>query len=623
MSWKERLVELPDLWDMANWPAIPLDSLSPKRRKIFLRNQRAVAQVLAGSSVAQTAVKHQLSPGRLSQVLARCLGGNAAAAPALTKGLIPYCVTTHRHRVSPLPLLQSPGGSATAFQHLLETVPGLREGLDAMIEAKLKDKAYAQRPTPQAMHQEFKRLLAEQHWPQDRYPYTTVSIAYESVRRYLNTRTAELMAERQQRRLKPSRNLGLQIPGFRAQRATQIDEHTLDLQDRIHLQLDNQLIPLRLGRASVLVAVDVDTMCRLGYYLVPTRHPNQQDMLALIERCLLPWQPLPLATPGITYTQGACFPSGGSGAFPISFGTVQFDNALMHHALSVGDLLAQQMGSTLSFGLPAMPEVRHRVESVFDYISKHFTHRVASTSGSHPTDPIRESRKNRKKPPLITIQTLDEALSVLLTEDNVTPRAALGGATPLALYQEQCASHFVRYAPPWLTQQWQPFISSKEVSLHWYHKESRFPHVYFAYERYQGASLMGVADTIKHIRVVFDRRDIRTLQAYTLEGEALGELLAPRSWQRFPHSLATRNHIHRHTKSLRIGMRDPLGNYFRHLLDHRGKPEVALSLLRVYTEFTAGQTGGLHLEMEPVPVVDASRARGVYSWHSGLANHRD
>jgi hypothetical protein len=576
-------------------------------------------------SIKQVAQKHNVSQGRVSQLLERCLGGDSEAPPALTAGLIPYQNIADKRRVSPLPHHHAPCGTATAFQNILDRIPSLREALDAMILANIKNTAYAQRVTPSAAHEEFKRCLAEAQWPTDRYPYTTASLAYESVRRYLHTRTAELMAERQLRRLKPARNLGLHSTGFRAQRATQIDEHTLDLQDRIHLLLDEHLIPLRLGRASVLVAVDVDTTCRLGYYLAPTRHPNRQDLLTLIERCQQPWHPQDLATPDLCYTPGACFPSGVEGAYPVSFGTVQFDNALVHQANAICDLLAEKTGATLSFGLPAMPEVRHRVESVFDFIGEHFSHRVASTTGSYPTDPIREARKNRKQPPLITFQTVDEALSVMLTMDNVTPRDSLGGATALALYQEHCSSHFVRYTPPWINNQWQPFISSMEVALHWYRADNRFPHVNFAYERYQGPGLLRVADKIRRIRVVFDRRDIRILKAYTPEGEELGELHAPRPWLRFPHSLATRQYIHTHSRAYRIGMRDPLADYFRYLLERRGKPEVALSLLRVYTEFTAGQTSGLFLAeaREPPPAPAIHAITGVYTWHPDVANHRD
>lgn len=52
--------------------------------------------------------------------------------------------------------------------------------------------------------------------------------------------------------------------------------------------LNDDLIPLRLGRGTVLVAADVDMDCTIGYLLVATRAPNQQDLLTLLERSSSP-----------------------------------------------------------------------------------------------------------------------------------------------------------------------------------------------------------------------------------------------------------------------------------------------------------------------------------------------
>lgn len=626
ITWKNRLEQRPSLRSFERWPAIPLDSLPRKRRKAFLRNQRILAEVLCGDKkLKKIARQHNVSIGFVSQLLNRCLGGEEDKEPALTIGLVPYQTLVNKQRKKSLPTLQKKCGGACAFKELLKEVPGLREGLDEMIQAKLKDAPYAQRLTPQAFHGEFKRILSESHWPRDRYPFTTESLAYASVRRYLKKRIDELQKERQQRRLSPPRKLTHSKRIYRAMRATQIDEHILNLRGSVHLELNDELIPLPIARANVLVPVDVDTTCILGYLLAPTRHPNQQDMLTLFDNCLQPWQPLELMTPGLSYAPGASFPNGLDDAFPISFGTVHMDNALMHRANSVIDLICENLGATLDLGLPAMPIIRELVESIFDYISEHLSNRVASTTGSHPKDPIKESRKNQKKVPLITFQILIEALSIILTEYNITPRADLGYASPLELYQHHCTNHFVRYVPHFISEQWQPFIGSMELPLHWYKHENRLPFVNFYYARYQGPGLLQAAGEHIRIRVLFDRRDIRTLQAYTLSGEYLGVLHAPLSWQRFPHSLSTRQWIHKNVKRYRLNMRDPLSSYFRYLLDNKGHPNTALSLLRVYNEFTAETDGGLILRDSNTPPTNATSPtiENHHIWHPDMANHRE
>lgn len=623
ISWRQRLQQQPRLREFAHWPVIPVDSVPRSRRKRFLRNQRIVAQVLNHTAHSTIARWHNVSPGRISQLLDRCLGGDEDAPPALTQALIPFQTVVDKQRAQPLPTMANQQGHACAFKALLKEVPGLRKGLDEMLLASLKDAAYAQRPTPEAFHGEFKRILTEAHWPRDQYPYTTDSHAYESVRRYLGRRSAELYQAKQLRQQPTARNLGVISKRYRALRAIQIDEHVLDLRGRVHLQLNDELIPLPIARANVLVAVDVDTDTVLGFHLAPTEHPNQQDLLTLINNCLQPWQPMELLTPGLSYAPGAAFPSGLDGAFPISFGTVQLDNALMHRAQSVIDLLCEQYGVTLSYSPPGMPKIRQLVESVFDYINRKCSHRVDSTTGSYPTDPNKESRKNQKKPPIITFRTIEEALSVILSENNITPKAALGAVAPLDLFQHHCATHFVRFVPKWLSAQWQPLIGSAVVTLHWYKYEKRQPHATFLYERYQGPGLLRIASEAKQIRVVYDYRDIRTLRAFTLDGEDLGEVYVSKPWRRFPHSPATRRWIHKNTKRYHLNSRDPLASYFRLLLENKGKTAMALSLLRVYCEFTGGQSDRLMLGSSDDPSAPLlSHKTQSWEWHPGIANHR-
>lgn len=172
---------------------------------------------------------------------------------------------------------------------------------------------------------------------------------------------------------------------------------------------------------------------------------------------------------------------------------------------------------------------------------------------------------------------------------------------------------------------WKPFVGSKEVTVHWYKHEHRIPHVNFHGVRYQGAGLMKVAGKVKRIRVEFDRRDIRSLQAFDLSGNALGELRAPASWRRYPHSLATRQIIQKKAKQHRFNARDPLAAYFRYLLDNKNQPKTALSLLRVYEEFTTTSTGGLFLDDKKLPTVASVHSinnQRKKIWRAGIANHR-
>lgn len=591
------------------------EGLPDKARARFLRNQRIVCAVLGGASLKAVAKTHKLTPSAISQLMQRALGGDDAEDPPLTRALIPNTHVKPGERRQPLPSLGDDRGCKHAFEALLDQVPTLRTRLDEFIDARLGDKPTAQPIAPDSFFSEFKEVLAEVHWPRDRYPYTTHSCAREAVRRYLHRRVAELTIARS-RKPEPLDVARARAAQRRAMRAIQIDEHVMDCTGRIHLSLNDEMIPLRIARASLLVASCVDTDCRLGFTLAPTRDPGTQEMLELFDNVLTPWEPLTLHTPGLAYTPGAGFPSGLDIQHPMVFGEVHMDNAWAHRSNAVGSLVCDRMGATLRQSHPRNPTARNLIEHVFALVVQQLTHRYASTTGSHPRDPRRESRKNRKRVPPVTFAMLYEALSVLLAEHNITPQAALGGATPLELFRRHCRKHYVPFAPALIRQSWRPFIVRERRRLHWHRHEKRYPHINFANTRYQGPCLVDAALKHKEILIEYDTRDIRTLTALTCDGLPLGEIQAPVSWQRFPHSLATRTRICKDVRRRRDHAKDPLAGHFRALLEERDTPDGALALLRVYTEFT--QDGA-----ESVSLVDTDRpsspSHGGFGWQSAHA----
>ncbi|MDX5297717.1 MAG: Mu transposase C-terminal domain-containing protein [Gammaproteobacteria bacterium] len=439
------------------------------------------------------------------------------------------------------------------------------------------------------------------------------------MRCYLHQREWRLRAEkRRKRKAQPALRSST---GRRALRALQLDEHQVDGQNRLNLQLNDELIPLRLARCAVLVGMDVDTECVLGYHLALSKDPNQTDLLTLFDHCLSPWDPLPLTTPGLSYQAGAMFPSGSFEGIPVTFGEVQLDNALIHKAHSVTHLLCEQLGATVHRGLPAHPTVRSLIESIFNYIERSTAHRMASTTGSYPHDPKRESRKNLKRPPTTTIQALNEALSVVLTEYNVTPRANLGGASPLELFRAQCKKHFIRFIAPTMSSQWSPFQGEKVVPIHWNRHTRRNPYVNFEYVRYHGPALDSALRAGKAILLRYDRRDLRSVEVFTIGGRALGAIYAPQSWRRFPHSLATRRLIIKFYRKARAHARDPLGGYFAYLLEHKEKPKYALQLARIANEFKL--VASLDTDGHSIAELrNANSTESRHSWTPTQAYHR-
>ncbi len=586
MSWRTRLRQEPALVDMNQWPVIDAASLPAKHRKGFLTRQRIVASALKHQSCTEAAQKFGYSKGYVSQLMNRCLGGDLNAPAELTRGLIPHARLAPPTRHQPLPELDSPGGAAGAFTDLLDQLPKVKAGLDESIEADYRRLRESERLTAAGLHQTFLRLLAEANWPATRYPFTHASRAKESVRRYLVQRRVELQTSRRGNFRVTEQEAS--IDDYRALATVQIDEHLMHLQTNLAVQFNDEVIELRLNRCTLMLAVDVATQCILGFELHPTRAPNQDDLLSLFDRCLTP-QTIPvIQTPGFEALAGPALPTEMTPFWPLTFGTVQFDNAWIHHSNVVEAFLADSVCGTLAFGVPATPKARWLVEHVFDYLERKLGHRFDSTTGSHPKDAKRESPKNAKKVPALSFQSLVEAIYLQIGRYNTTPMPDLAGQRPLEAFQRHLRQHWIRWPQGGTARGWQPFCSTVTLPVHRPAKEQRLPFVHFCYARYSGDGLLSLSPDDTRIAIDYDRRDIRTLQARTLQGRPLGTLNGPKTWRRFAHSQATRCWLRQQRREATYAEADPITGYFLAWRDkHKHTARDAAELLSLYLEITA------------------------------------
>lgn len=581
-TWKDQLNSNPSLRKLDSWPTIDPDSLPVKHRSAYHRNRLLIGRVLCGHSISSVASEHGISKSYISQLLNRCLASSGETPPVLTLGLIPFKrLTKHRRRV-PLDSYEKRTGHQNAFQALLDAVPGMRQGLDAMLEARLDDKTTAQVASVGAFFGEFKRRLCEAQWPSDQYPYTTESRAYEALRRYYHERFHVLSQEKIK---DATRVIAAPTPIYRALKSIQIDTQKVDLNTSILVSLNDEIEPLRVSRVSLLLAVERVSSCILAYHLALSDEPNQDDLLQLLDNLRRQWEPLSLTTPGLEYVPGSGFPTMWGDIFQhLTVDEIKLDNALMHLAYSIRDVVCCRMGATLNLGLPGVPLGRNLIEATFRQINR-TTHRFVSTTGSHPNDPNKESRKNRKRPPILRLHQFEEILSVQIAAQNVVPRAELNNQTPLGVVRSHVNQHYVRLLTDSYDQTWSPFESEKICSVICLKSELRHPFIRFAYTRYKGKCLHSLAvSDIRKLRIRYDRRDIRHVRAYTLEGVFVGVLSAPSSWQRFAHSLYTRKRIFKEMKAWRRQSADPLAEYFHRIAEQRHLPSNALELLRLFKE---------------------------------------
>lgn len=641
MTWREQLKLNPRLQDSSNWPVIDPLSIPKKHRGIFMRNREIVAQVLACQPLKAIAEEHGIGAANVTRLMDRCLGSDGESPPALTRALIPGKRLKPNQRRAALGRVTHKAGSANAFNHLLTTVPGLKVYLDQLLKLYANQSRHGQNLRVKNFHSAFIRYLTEQHWPQDTYPFTVGSLAYESVRHYYHAQLLELTAPSV-----PHRVILPSHPIVGIFEEIQFDEHTVDCRGSVVIVLNDLWEFLALSRITLIAARECATGAVLGAQIVLNGNASQQDLLTLLQRITSPWSPRTLTAPGLAFPPGDYMPTqlGEEFCRPV-FGILRFDNAMIHRAHSVRDFICDTLGATLQLGLPRTPLARALIETAFRDLNLS-VHRVPSTTGSHPMDEDREPLHHQKKVPIISLKALEDIIEVHMADMNQRSMANLGSHSPMSVMKFQMAQHLVPLRPP-LPANVNPLRGRQTVVVHYLKNESRLPWVNFAYKQYRGPIPTKYYN--KPIIIEFNRLDIRQLDAYSQDGELIGQLLAPRVFQRFPHSLLTARYIHKLAKDVRLQQDDPLGGYFDYLVSHRHLPTEALELIRISREFgryaqpvktlaePTDSTGTDGRKDEPAPAIASDNVdesvstkdsptpvtrSSVPRWHSGMVHRR-
>ena len=580
---QQRLLREPGLRDLSNWPVIAPDTIDKPKRADFRRNWRAVKMALAGHRYGDIQQATGVHPSHVTRLLKRALSGPEDEPPPLTQALIPGTRVQPLVRLQPLSRIDEPRGAKCAFQYLLETVPELKEKLEVILKASLSNSGDGENVTPASFHESFKLFLEHAGHPTDCYPYTEDSLGYESARQYMHRRLDELQVERIAKK-QPKRIIMPHERPFEIGREIQLDEQTYDDESSVYLELSGNLIPQRVARFAVVLVADADTSCILSFRLAFTQHCSQYDVLSAMEMATLYTAPAELQTPGIYVPPGPCFPNQlGEDYARIAFNTVALDNALAHCADSVEAYVCDHHQGTSSLGLPATPKPRHVIEQAFRLLSQH-AKRHKSTSGSHPKDPLRESARQKKRPPVVTVFELEEAIYAVLAKHNTTPLPHLMSNTPLQLYEQMMHERPLRLLPETGLMRRSPFELTKVVPVKWLQHEERAPHINFYHCRYKGPCLSRLAN--KKVTVVFDYRDIRQLQVLDASGRLVGSVRAPTTWQTFPHGVKTRQYIVKLCRIEKRRMKDPLTEYFWLQIQRRNSKKGTLEMLRLYREYT-------------------------------------
>ena len=586
MSWKQTLDNNPELRLLSNWPVLVATDLPKAKQKGFKRNLNVVDAVLKGEKLQNVGLRYSMSAANISGILKRCLVHDENGNLPLTQALVPHSRIKRYDRKKALPSSQAAFGYSGQFTRLLNELCGLKSELDEIIISRAKRHNYAQVLTTKSFHGRFKHLLKTKYrLGSNDYPFNTSTCAYESLRKYLKQRQLEI--EFRATAIEEEVSLYSSVSDQLAFDEIQIDEQCVDAFASFYIQLNSSVLPLRVARVSVILAKDASSKMYLGKHIAFTRQANQEDMLCLIQNMVLKNTHNKLCTPGLAYLPGASFPC--EHQKNISFHKVKLDNAFMHLASSVRGVFCDIFGATVNFGLPSQPTHRALVEQAIQLVND-VSHSFDSTTGSRSNDPIRETTKNAKLIPHLSLQVFEEALDVVLANYNCTPQSTLGGATPLEIYQHQKKYGPIVTLPNTTDLDHSIFLSNTKSKVHYPKNSSHAPYINALLTKYTGKCLLATQTRHKEVVLVYDRRDVRNVDAYSIAGDKLGQLFAPRSWRQFPHSFALRQYIKKLIRENRFSSQDPLAGLFNYLLQNKELPKHALEVARLFQ-----QTGNAEL----------------------------
>ena len=510
----------------------------------YLIRKQAVDMYIDGIGVSQIQNTTGIYSSRIAQLVKACMN------PCEDGSLAGYCGLVRHIRQTTI----ESAPHKREFKHLLEKYPSLTEFISGNY---FGDKKYTTEKNMnlKTLHDRFikecKRIGIMQH----EYPFNTKNLGYVSLCSYIHQlETANIGL--QMKRLDKDSNQKLASTGHGERFSSnslypfsviQIDGHIIDMVYTVEIQGDDGTVSRIVAtRAWLIAVIDVATRCILGYSVSQEFNYDQYDVMDAIKDAIIPKELKELSIRGLSY------PSNGgyySTAFPelknILFDTIMLDNAKSHLSYFTLGKLTEDLKCSVNYGSVATPETRGIVERFFKTIESYGFHKLPMTTGSSPKD---LKRKNPEKNALkyeVTYDQITELMDVLIAQYNNTPNDGINNLTPLeCMYQK---IYVVGMKPEMADSEMSASIITKlnlrmdERNVRGHVKRGKRPYIQFMGVEYRSRMLASTELYVgKKIQIIYDPRDISTLEAYSMDGCYIGTLTARGEFGTKSHSVKTR-----------------------------------------------------------------------------------
>ena len=578
-SKKHNLTELREA--RKHWQEPIPDSIELSKYPGYLLRKQAVDMYIDGFGVAQIQKTTGIYATRLGQLIDKCMesgeGGNTLGYCGLLKHTRRISDKAHPHK--------------REFSCLIEGYPTL----EAFISGNyFGDKKYTLEKNMNlvTLHSRFlaecKRLGILQH----EYPFNTESKGYVSLCSYVHQLQAQNTKLHMKRLDKDSaQKLASTGQGERFSSnpmypfsAVQIDGHIIDMLYTVEIpNTDGTVSSVVATRAWLIAVIDVATRCILGYSVSQAFNYDQYDVIDAIKDSIVPKSLKELTITGLKY------PSNGgyySTAFPelkyAVFDSIMLDNAKAHLSAFTLGKLTDDLKCTVNYGSVATPETRGIIERFFETLETSGFHKLPMTTGSSARDLKRKSPEKETLKYNVTYDQIVELLDVLIAQYNNTPNKGIDNYTPLECMRAKVFD--AGMAPYTANDSMMPSIDKlnlrmEEHTVRGHVKKGKRPYVQFMGTEYRSRLLSSSEVYVNQkIRILYDPRDISTIEAYSLDGNYIGTLTARGEFGTKSHSVKTRKNamkLARERGRQRLEFDTPIEAYMEHLRNEGKKSRRA------------------------------------------------
>lgn len=395
---------------------------------------------------------------------------------------------------------------------------------------------------------EFKRLVREIHG-ETAYPLRRSDGGRRALLEYHKNerrRRQDAGAPEVEETVRPILRLGDVMPDEPLERL-EFDAHKIDLDARLLVPNPaGGLIEKVVPTITLLVLVCAATRYVVSHLLVMGAY-NRIDVLRLLRRAMVPWQPRALLVPGLQYLDGARLglPLRGN-AMPRGI-VIAGDNAMAHHAKIALHSIARHYRGILHLGESRSPDGRPIVEALFRRLEQGALRKLPGAYQPE-ADGRGKAKTNYARPqdhPLHWPALLD-LVEVICANHNVSPHNGLRGQTPVAALDAHLASGWC-----WETSEWQQDAQAmttirKRKLIRGRGKTGHCPFVEYEGAYYRSPKLMGARSRVGTTMFAdIDVADLRSIVLVDDEGAPWSRLTALPPWDRTAHDLHLRQQINR------------------------------------------------------------------------------